>query len=443
MKCRLYLNKEQKETVDRILTGVRLFYNCTMYAMLNDMECTKEVKSKTDPKKISHYPDFKAAQNATWIKKLKAEHEIIGEVPAEALSGNNGCIGADLTRALGKRSVEYINSQIAYAKSVRKDPNLTKEEKKKKLGNVQVPHYYSKNHPRLSYTYPERCSKIHNTGSKRAFKISLSRLGLCTVRGWNQKIKFSEDGTSNFLDFSAQDKKKRLTVTISKDLCDDYYICFKLLNVYVPIKDIHGDAVGIDVGLKNLATLSDGTKYERKKFKKPELRRIALLNRKLARRQGWSNKKFREARKTDKDLQVSKGYLKIQKEHEKLERKIARKRDHYNHFVTHNIVEQHDALADETLSVKEMYDNRYLRKDLADASLSDLRRKLQYKSKWHKKELRSVEKDFPSSQTCSECGYINTKLTLNKRKWTCPECGAVHDRDINAAKNLLKHAYNL
>ena len=82
MKARLYLNKAQKEIVDRILTGVRLYYNCTMYAMLNDMECTREVQSKTDPDQTVHYPDFKKAQNATWKKKLCDEHPIIGEVPA-------------------------------------------------------------------------------------------------------------------------------------------------------------------------------------------------------------------------------------------------------------------------------------------------------------------------------------------------------------------------
>lgn len=444
MKARLYLNKAQKEIVDQILTGVRLYYNCTMYAMLNDMECTREVQSKTDPDQTVHYPDFKKAQNATWKKKLCDEHPIIGEVPAGALMGNNGCVGADLTKALGKRSVEYINKQIAYAKSVKADKSLSREEKKKKLEGVQVPHYYSQNHPRSSYTYQETCSKVQTTGNINVFKISLNKLGLCKVRGWNRNVWFDADGMKNFLDFCSENKRQRITVTISKDLCGDYKICFKLLNVYVPIKDIHGNAVGVDVGLKHIAVLSDGTKYERRRFKnKEEKYKLKIINRKLSRRQGWANEEFREAKKTDKELQVSNRYLKIKKKHEKLERKLKRKRDLYNHCVTHEIIEQHDALAVESLDIKGMQENKYLTYSLADAALGDVLSKLKYKAKWHKKELRAVEKKYPSSQICSECGYVNSKLTLNVRKWTCPNCGTAHDRDINAAKNLLSHAYNI
>ena len=432
IKARLYLNKSQQETVEKILNGVRVFYNCTMYEMLNNFKCTKEVKSKKTPEQVLHYPVWKEAQSAYWKEKLMSEHSIIEEVPAGALMGNNGCIGSDLKRAFGNNSIEYINESMKLKKAKVLKPNERK-----------VPKYYSSGHPRMSYTYQETLRKISFTDNPNVLKMKLNRLGDCKIRGWNQKVKFSSDGEKSFQTYCFENKDKQITVTIGKDSCQDYYICFKFLNVYVPIEDKHGEAVGIDVGLKNIATLSDGTTYEHKRFKKEEKENFKYLNRKLSRRSGWANIKFREEHKKDKEISPSKRYEKTKLNHARLERKVARRRSNWNNFITHEIVENHDALAVESLDVKGMAKNKYIAYDLGDAAIGDILSKLKYKSEWHGKEIREVEKDFPSSKTCSNCGYIREKLSLSTRKWKCPKCGVIHDRDINAAKNILNNAYGL
>lgn len=432
MKARLYLNKSQQETVNRILNGIRVFYNCTMYEMLNNLECTKEVKSKKDPNAILHYPVWKEAQSAYWKGKLMSEHSIIEEVPAGALMGNNGCIGSDLKRAFDNKSIEYINESMRLKKAKVLKPNERK-----------VPSYYNLTHQRMSYTYQETLSKVTFPDNKNVIKINLNRLGECKIRGWNKKIRFSSDGTGDFQTYCNDNRSRAITVTVGKDNCNDFYICFKLLNVYVPIEDKHGNAVGIDVGLKNIATLSDGTTYEHKRFKKEKKKNFKYLNRKLSRRQGWANIRFREAHKQDKDLNPSKRYEKTKLNHARLERKVARRRANWNNYITHDIIENHDALAVETLDVKGMAKNKYIAYDLGDAAVGDILSKLKYKSGWHGKEIRAVEKDFPSSKTCSNCGYVKEELKLSTRKWTCPKCGAIHNRDINAAKNILNNAYGL
>lgn len=418
MKCRLYVNKMQKELIEKALDGIRVYYNCTLWEIFNNHECTIEKQKKNkDGDEVGetvHFPDFKKAQTAEWKRKLTKEHPIIDYVPAGAVMGKNSCIGKDMAKSLGKLPIEY-----------------------------QKPVYYNSRHPRMSYTYQETCSKIIKSENKNVLYINLNKIGRCKIRGWNQKIRFDEEGKSNFVDYCEADKKKQLTITISVDNCGDFWICFKLLDVYKPIPDIHGDAVGVDVGLKDIAILSDGTKFENKHFKKEQKKKLKRINRKLARRLGWANEKFREARKKNPDLQPSKSYEKTRILHAKIERKIARQRDNWNNHITYNIIKDHDAIGVESLNVKGMFRNRHLAYALSDAAMGDILQKLKYKSDWHGKEILAIDKWTPSSKRCSYCGCIKNDLKLSDREWTCRSCRKHHDRDINAAKNIMYYAFGL
>lgn len=417
MKCRLYVNKTQKELIDKALAGIRVFYNCTLWEMFNNKECTTEKtkKSKDGPEtgEVVHFPNLKKAQTADWKNRLAKEHPIIESVPSGAILGNNGCVHADMAKSLGKLPIEY-----------------------------QKPIFYSARHPRTSYTYQEACGKIEASDNQNVLYITLNKIGRCKIRGWNQKIRFDEAGTVNFSEYCKQDKKKKLTITVSVDNCGDHWICFKLLNVYKPMKKGNGQAVGVDVGIKDIAILSDGTKYENKKFKRLVKRKKKLLNRKMSRRQGWANEEFREAHKKNPELEVSKGYEKAKLAHAKLERKTMRQRSYRNHKITREIVEQHDAVAVESLNIKGMFRNKHLAYALSDAAMGEILSELKYKADWHGREIREIGRWTPSSKRCSNCGAIKKDLKLSDREWTCRACRKHHDRDINAAINILYYAYN-
>lgn len=417
MKCRLYVNKTQKELIDKALAGIRVFYNCTLWEMFNTHECTTEKQKKTkggeQTTEVVHFPNLKKAQTADWKNRLAKEHPIIESVPSGAILGNNGCVHADMAKSLGKLPIEY-----------------------------QKPIFYSARHPRTSYTYQETCGKIEASDNQNVLYITLNKIGRCKIRGWNRQIRFDEAGTVNFAEYCKTDKKKLLTITVSVDNCGDHWICFKLLNVYKPMKKGNGQAVGVDVGIKDIAILSDGTKYENKKFKRLVKRKKRLLNRKMSRRQGWANEEFREAHKKNPELEVSKGYEKAKLAHAKLERKTMRQRSYRNHKITREIVEQHDAVAVESLNIKGMFRNKHLAYALSDAAMGEILSELKYKANWHGREIREIGRWTPSSKRCSNCGAIKKDLKLSDREWTCRACRKHHDRDINAAINILYYAYN-
>ena len=121
------------------------------------------------------------------------------------------------------------------------------------------------------------------------------------------------------------------------------------------------------------------------------------------------------------------------------DRGIADRRADFLHKVTTRLVRENQALAIEDLTVRNMVRNRSLARAISDASWSEFRRMLEYKAGWHGREVMLVDRWFPSSKLCSAqgCGHVAGKMPLNVRSWTCPSCGTVHDRDVNAAKNIL------
>ena len=210
----------------------------------------------------------------------------------------------------------------------------------------------------------------------------------------------------------------------------------------------------MDVGIKDIAILSTGQKIENKHFKQNRKATLSRLNRKLSRRWGPANPGFRdynkEIRKSNlkcpeedrkPPAQPSNRYLKTQRKKARLERRIARQRDSYYHQQTAALVRQSSLIAVETLQVKNMLRNHKLAYALSDAAMSDFLTKLKYKAERRQVKILPIGTFEPSSQLCSVCGaqYPRAK-NLNVREWICPQCDAHHDRDVNAAKNILKIA---
>jgi putative transposase len=178
--------------------------------------------------------------------------------------------------------------------------------------------------------------------------------------------------------------------------------------------------IGIDLGLTHFAILSTGEKIDAQNVSRKNEKKLAKLQRRLAKKQKGSRRR-------------AKARLKVARLHAK----IADIRQDFLHKLSTRLIRENQTIVVETLAVKNMQKNHHLSKSIADASWSEFVRQLKYKANWHGRSLIGIDRWYPSSKRCFDCGYIMPKLLLDVRKWACPECGAVHDRDINAAKNIL------
>ncbi len=209
------------------------------------------------------------------------------------------------------------------------------------------------------------------------------------------------------------------TVTVSKDTAGRYFVsmlCTDQVQAKTPIKA----KVGIDLGLSHFAILSTGEKIAAPNTFRKNEEKLAKLQRRLAKKtKGSANRKMAK-------LKVA-----------KLHAKIADSRKDFLHKLSTRLVNENQVIAIETLAVSNMQKNHSLAKSIADASWSEFVRQLEYKSLWYGRELVGIDRWYPSSKRCSDCGHTVAKMPLNVREWTCPECGTIHDRDINAARNVL------
>jgi len=185
----------------------------------------------------------------------------------------------------------------------------------------------------------------------------------------------------------------------------------------------YDSTVGVDVGIKHFATLSDGTKIENPKFLKSALQRLKVLQQRLSQKRKGS--KNRDKARHDVALQYE---------------KVANQRKDFLHKVSSKIVSENQAIAIETLNVTGMMKNYCLAQAIGDVSWSEFFRQLEYKCEWYRKTLLRIGQFEPSSKICSVCGSINNDLKLSDREWTCAECGTFHDRDVNASINIKKFA---
>lgn len=212
-------------------------------------------------------------------------------------------------------------------------------------------------------------------------------------------------------------------ITVSRTTTNKYFVSITCEVDEVNQYPKTNKQVGIDLGIKTLATLSDGTSYANPKAFEKLRKKLAVENRKLSRKKKGSN-------------QQKKQRIKVAK----VQEKIKNIRNHHQHVITTEIVKNHDIICLETLDVVRMLvaGSKDLSRQLSDASLYEFMRKLEYKAKWHGKTVVKVDQYFTSSKTCFFCKHKKKDLTLSDRKWQCHNCLAFHDRDLNAAKNILQ-----
>lgn len=215
-----------------------------------------------------------------------------------------------------------------------------------------------------------------------------------------------------------------VSCTFSWESTGRYYVSLTYIDAESPIMPFSGKQTGIDMGVRRIVTLDNGDFVENQRYWGAEKQRIRRLQKCLSRKVKDSN-----------------NYVKTRMRLARAHRCIANRRKNFIHQLSYYLVVNYDLIVIEDLHIKSMMRHRSLTIALTDASLYELRKQLVYKCAWYGKQLITVPRNFPSSQICSFCG---TKAAFVKdthiREWKCPICGAQHDRDQNAAINLLHYA---
>lgn len=208
--------------------------------------------------------------------------------------------------------------------------------------------------------------------------------------------------------------------TLTRLPCGEYYLSI-LVDGDLTHKVKETDAVvGIDLGIKDFVITSDGEVFDNLHFKKTETKKIKRLQRQLSKKQKGSNNR-------------KKARIKLAK----LYKKINDRKQYYLHSVSNSLIDENQVICMEDLNVKGMVKNHNLAESICEMNFGEFRRILEYKTNWYNRKIVFVDRFYPSSKTCHNCGYINKNLTLKDRQWICPQCGEVIERDYNAALNIL------
>ncbi len=213
------------------------------------------------------------------------------------------------------------------------------------------------------------------------------------------------------------------SVTVSKDCADRYFVSF-LVEEDIKQLEPASATVGADLGLKAFVILSTGETIGNPKFFHKDEKKLAKAQRRHARKQKGSKNRAKARQKVAR-----------------IHARIADRRYDFLHQLSTRLIRENQTICVESLQVKNMVKNHSLAKAISDVGWSEFVSFLSYKAAWYGRNLVKIDKWYPSSKRCFDCGHLLDSLTLDVRIWTCPECGVVHDRDLNAAQNI--HAVGL
>ena len=209
------------------------------------------------------------------------------------------------------------------------------------------------------------------------------------------------------------------TVTVSRDQAGRYFVSILVEEEITPLPS-KDTTIGIDLGLKTMVVTSDGETFANPKYFARDEKKLARVQRRLARKHKGSKNREKQRRRVAK-----------------IHARIAERRRHHQHQLSTLLIRENQTICVESLAVKNMLHHPTLAKAIADVGWGELVRQLEYKAAWYGRELITIDRWYPSSKTCSACGHVLDSLDLDCRAWMCPACGVHHDRDINAAKSVL------
>ncbi|MGX7059843.1 IS200/IS605 family element RNA-guided endonuclease TnpB [Vagococcus humatus] len=269
------------------------------------------------------------------------------------------------------------------------------------------PNFKSKKNPVQSYT----TKNTHNNLAIVDNKLKLPKLGL---------VKFSKSREVN---------GRILSATVCKNASGKFFVSL-LCEEEITELPKNNNSVGIDLGITDFAILSNGQKTDNHQF-------TSKMEKKLKREQRKLSRRALIAKQNGLDLFEAKNYQKQKHKVARLHEKVTNQRTDFLNKLSTDMIKNHDIICIEDLNTKGMLRNHKLAKSISDVSWSSFVTKLQYKADWYGRKIIKVDKWFPSSPICSECGHKGGKKPLEIREWTCPVCHTHHDRDVNASLNIL------
>ena len=377
-----------------ILRGIRVrLYPAEEQKVLIDktIGCVRFVYNQTlaeckqSYEQTQHFPSGK--ERSANLVPLKEEYEFLKDVNAVAL----------------QQSIRDLDSALTYFF--------------KNRDHFGFPVFKSKHNPKQSYRTP------YNGGKADVID--------------NKHIKLPKVGRVKTKRFDMPEVYKIFNITVEKTPTGKYYASICIETEVQPLPKT-GKQVGFDLGLKDLLIGSDGTRYERPKYAYAYKDELAQEQRKLS-------KMRTKLERAKLNLDECKNYQKQKHKVAKLYEHITNCAKDFNHKLSIELVRNYDFIAMENLNVSDMLKNHYMAYAIADVRWTQLVNFIKYKCQWYGEEFRHVDQFYASSKICSCCGAYHKDIvnSLAVREWTCPDCGTHHDRDVNAARNILNQALSV
>jgi len=371
-------------------TKIKLYPTSRQATQINKLlGCCRVVYNKALDRKIKQYKEHNISENRTTLSHW-FHHELLTNPDFVYLKEQN-------TKVLKQAIMDMITAYNRFFKQ-----------------HTGYPKFKSKHDNKQSCRF-ERAA-ISRMNDYTSYKLSLANIK-------NVKFRCSK----KYAEYLQKHKANIRQATLSKLPCGEYYLSI-LVDGDLTHKEIQytDKCVGIDLGVKDFVIISEGEVFNNLHFKKNETNKLKRLQKQLSRKIKGSNNRY-------------KARIKLAKAN----KKINDKKQYYLHSVSNVLINENQVICMEDLNVKGMLRNHRLAESIAKMNFGEFRRMLEYKARWYNRKIVFVDKFYPSSKTCSHCGYKYKDLTLSIREWTCPECGAKHDRDINAAVNILHEGMRL
>ena len=368
---------------------IRLYPNKQQATQINKLlGCCRFVYNQTLARKINQYKEHNISENRTTLSYWLF-HELLKDDNFLWLREQN-------TNVLQQVIMDMLDAYKRFFKQHTGYPKF-----KTKHGNKQS------------------CRFVRYTISKRndytTYQLSLANIKNIKFRCNKKYAQYLQNHHDNIRQ-----------ATLMKLPCDEYYLSILVDGDLTRKVKETNEVVGIDLGIKDFVITSEGEVFNNLHFKKNETNKITKLQHQLSRKEKGSNNR-------------NKARIKLAKTY----KKISDRKQYYLHKVSNSLINENQVICMENLNVKGMIKNHKIAESILEMNFGEFRRILEYKAKWYNRKIVFVDRFYPSSKICSCCGYKYKDLTLDIREWSCPNCGNHHDRDINAATNILNEGIRL
>lgn len=362
---------------------IRLYPNKTQTEQFNKLlGCYRVVYNQCLARKINSYKENKVSENRSTLGQF-VHHELLKDDNFIWLREQNTKVLKQAVNDMLSAYKNFFEQHSGFPKFKSKHDN--KQSCRFELGAISKRNVYTD------------------------YKISLANI---------RNVKFRCN--KKYAEYLEKHKDCIRQATLKRLPCGEYYLSILVDGDLIHQVKEADTTIGIDLGVKDFVITSEGEVFDNLHFKKSQSDKIKRLQRQLSRKEKGSNNR-NKARK-----RLAKAY-----------KKINDKKQYYLHAVSNSLIDENQVICMEDLNVKGMLRNHKLAESIQEMNFGEFKRILEYKAKWYNRKIVFVDRFYPSSKTCHNCGYINKRLKLSDRQWVCPHCGEVVERDYNAALNIL------